>query len=65
MCSIARICGFCASVFPVPKVDNGYVVRKLKVLLFPLMNKNWNRLLSEDEVKDDVSDFIAAVHVQD
>lgn len=54
--------------FPLSKVDNGYVVRKLKVLLFPLMKKDWYRVPSEDEVKDDVSDIynpFVAVDVRD
>lgn len=36
------------------QVDNGYVKKKLKVLLFPVLKKDWYRLPSEDEVKDDV-----------
>lgn len=36
------------------KVDNRYVVNKLKVVLLPVMKKDWYRLPSEDEVKDDV-----------
>lgn len=37
------------------QVDNGYVLKKLKVLLLPILKKDWYRMPSEDEVKDDVS----------
>ncbi|CAM9360628.1 unnamed protein product [Ascophyllum nodosum] len=48
-----RVSGFWNTLKVYFTVDNGYVVRKLKVLLFPLMKKDWYRLPSEDEVKDD------------
>lgn len=36
-------------------MDNRYVLKKLKVLLLSVLKKDWFRLPSEDEVKDDVS----------
>ena len=37
------------------QVDNRYVLKKLKALLLAVLKKDWYRLPSEDEVKDDVS----------
>lgn len=37
------------------QVDNRYVLKKLKTLLLAVSKKDWYRLPSEDEVKDDVS----------
>ena len=36
-------------------MDNRYVLKKLKALLLAVLKKDWYRLPSEDEVKDDVS----------
>ena len=36
------------------QVDNKYVLKKLQVLLLAVARKDWYRLPSEDEVKDDV-----------
>lgn len=46
------------------KVDNRYVVNKLKVILLPVLKKDWYRLPSEDEVKDDVGDPNVVINVR-
>lgn len=43
------------------QVDNRYVLKKIKVLLLPVAKKDWYRLPSEDEVKDDVSTYLPAI----
>lgn len=41
-------------------MDNRYVLKKLKALLLSVLKKDWYRLPSEDEVKDDVSALVAS-----
>lgn len=52
--SLRRVLFFWFLFFCFFKVDNRYVVNKLKVVLMPVLKKDWYRLPSEDEVKDDV-----------
>lgn len=54
--SLALLVIFRTMLTAIPtQVDNGYVLKKIKVLLLPIFKKDWYRLPSEDEVKDDVS----------
>eukprot|EP00904_Undaria_pinnatifida_P006697 jgi/Undpi1/3157/HiC_scaffold_15.g06531.m1 len=48
-----RMSGFWNTLKVYFAVDNKYVLKKLKVLLLAIGRKDWYRLPSEDEVKDD------------
>ena len=48
------MCFFFRGGFCLAQVDNKYVLKKLQVLLLAVARKDWYRLPSEDEVKDDV-----------
>ncbi|CAM9549133.1 unnamed protein product [Scytosiphon promiscuus] len=48
-----RMSGFWNTLKVYFTVDNRYVLNKLKVLLLSILKKDWYRLPSEDEVKDD------------
>ncbi|CAN0124073.1 unnamed protein product [Pylaiella littoralis] len=48
-----RMSGFWNTLKVYFTVDNRYVVNKLRVLLVAVVKKDWYRLPSEDEVKDD------------
>ncbi|CAN0037060.1 unnamed protein product [Ectocarpus sp. 12 AP-2014] len=48
-----RVSGYWNTLKVYFTVDNRYVLKKLKVLLLSVLKKDWFRLPSEDEVKDD------------